>query len=170
MLLALVSTGAAKTAFEISHRLGFYPERWLADLTVGFLSNDLAFWIIFTAVSLGLWVGLQLLSHKWFATTPDQQRTALIAVNNEGVALLNDGNLTTQVGEWTFRFSDWHRRLLEAAAAYSPELRNRLEPIKRFTVRDEPVAVNDPSHKINVKIVAEVMHRVDVWLAEKAKR
>lgn len=167
---ALLSTLVARTAFEISYRFAFYPERWLADLTMGFLSNDLAFWIIFTIVSLVLWVVLHVVSRRWFAAKPDQKQAALIAVNNEGVPLLNDGNITTRVGEWTFRFSNWHRRILEAADEYSPELRSRLEPIKRFTVADEPVAVNDPSHRINVKIVAEVMHRVDLWLADKAKR
>lgn len=168
--IALVSTGAARTAFEISYRLGFYPERWLADLTMGLLSNDLAFWIIFTVASLALWVGLHLANRRWLWPKPDQQQIALIAVNNEGVALLNEGNTTTQVGTWTYKYSDWHRRILDAAEAYSPALRNRLEPIKRFTVPDEPVAIDDHSHRVNVKIVAEVMHRVDTWLANKAKK
>lgn len=168
--LALISTGVARTAFEISYRLGFYPERWLADLTMGLLSNDLAFWIIFTVGSTTLWAALQFVSHRWFETKPDQKLTSLIAVNNEGVALLNEGNHTTQVSQWGFKYGDWHGRILASAAAYSPELRNRLEPIKRFTVPDEPVAVDDPSHKINVRIVAEVMHRVDTWLADKAKQ
>src|SRR6266446_670177 len=43
IVLAALSTLIARTAFEISYRFGFYPEKWLADLTVGLLSSKLAF-------------------------------------------------------------------------------------------------------------------------------
>src|SRR5437868_7607193 len=65
IVLAGLSTLVARTGFEISYRLGFYPEKWLADLTMGSLSHNLAFWLILSVVALAMWVSLEFAARRW---------------------------------------------------------------------------------------------------------
>jgi hypothetical protein len=58
-VLALVSTAFSRTVFEICYRSGFYPERWLADLTTGLLSDAVAFWLLASFLSLAIWLVLE---------------------------------------------------------------------------------------------------------------
>ena len=51
---AFLSLVVAQATLQITHALGFYPERLLANLTMGALSNNLAFWILFGFSSLVL--------------------------------------------------------------------------------------------------------------------
>ncbi|MCP3367732.1 hypothetical protein [Bradyrhizobium cajani] len=65
IVLAFVSTLIARTAFEISYRLGFYPEKWLADLTMGALGSTLAFWLILSVAAFAIWIGLEFAARRW---------------------------------------------------------------------------------------------------------
>jgi hypothetical protein len=64
--LALVSTAFARTAFEVCYRWGFYPERWLADLTVGLLSDTLAFWLLASFLALVIWLTLEFVVRRFW--------------------------------------------------------------------------------------------------------
>jgi hypothetical protein len=65
IVLACVSTLVARTAFEISYRLGFYPEVWLADQTMGIISNNLAFWLLLSFAAVLIWVFLEFAARLW---------------------------------------------------------------------------------------------------------
>lgn len=72
--LACLSTLIARTAFEISYRLGFYPEKWLADLTMGALGSTLAFWLILSVAAFAIWISLELAARRWFRVKSDTPR------------------------------------------------------------------------------------------------
>jgi len=61
---AFIGLVLARTALEISHMLGFYPERWLADLTVGLLGNKVAFWLVLAIITVVIWLALELLARR----------------------------------------------------------------------------------------------------------
>ncbi|WP_166295958.1 hypothetical protein [Bradyrhizobium sp. 2S1] len=63
--LACVSTLVARTAFEICYRSGFYPEVWFADLTMGVLSNHLAFWLLLCVTAFAVWIALEIAARRW---------------------------------------------------------------------------------------------------------
>jgi hypothetical protein len=42
----------------------FYPERWLADLTMGLLGNKIAFWLVLAVVTAVIWLALELLARR----------------------------------------------------------------------------------------------------------
>jgi hypothetical protein len=70
IVLACFSTLVARTAFQISYQLGFYPEKWLADLTMGLLSNNLAFWLILSVIAFAIWIGLEFAARRWLRSSP----------------------------------------------------------------------------------------------------
>jgi len=70
-VLACLSTLIARTAFEISYRLGFYPEKWLADLTMGALGSTLAFWLILSVAAFAIWIGLEFAARRWLRAKSD---------------------------------------------------------------------------------------------------
>ena len=61
---AFIGLVLARAALEISHKLGFYPERWLADLTMGLLGNQIAFWLVLAIVTAVIWLALELLARR----------------------------------------------------------------------------------------------------------
>jgi len=61
---AFIGLVLARTALEISHRLGYYPERWLADLTMGQLGSKIAFWLVLAVVTAVIWLALELLARR----------------------------------------------------------------------------------------------------------
>lgn len=62
----LVSTVLVKTAFEICYRKGFYPERRLADLTTGLLSDTFAFWLLASFLALMVWLALEFVVQRYW--------------------------------------------------------------------------------------------------------
>jgi hypothetical protein len=87
-------------------------------------------------------------------------------MRDEGVPLRNEGNQTTDVPGWTPRFEDWHARVIVAAEALSPDLRHYLEPINKFKVKPELVAVNDVRHAMNVRVMSEILARIEERLPQ----
>jgi hypothetical protein len=72
--LALASSAFAKTTFEICYRKGIYPERWLTDLTLGLLSDNLAFWLLASFLALAIWLILEFVVRRFWRDGTDGSR------------------------------------------------------------------------------------------------
>jgi len=53
-----------RAAIEVCHALGFYPEDWLASLTMGLIGNRAALWTIVIFLTIVIWLALELIARR----------------------------------------------------------------------------------------------------------
>ena len=99
----------------------------------------------------------------------ERVRKALWELREEGVAIRNNGLITTTVNSWSEEFERWHARVLAQAAILSMDLRHALDPIDKIApANNERVAVIDPLHQKNVSVMSEMLARLYRYLDKTA--
>jgi hypothetical protein len=54
----------SRAALDVFHRLGWFPDRQLADLTMSILSDETAYWVVLAFLTLLLWLAMVLIQKR----------------------------------------------------------------------------------------------------------
>jgi hypothetical protein len=150
-----------RAALELCHALGLYPEKWLASLTMGLISNRAALWTIVIIVTIVIWLALELIArwliHRRGQQQPQQQETPKYIPLLEAARIVFDQTKDSVSAEMarregsTARALEWYCRALTCAqgdgATHLMEMTGTRPPSRV----QEPIPYNRPPPDLEVR-------------------